>query len=447
MRMLAFSLAAVFAVWTASSFAEGTRGVTVRAEEDVYNLVSPDNGSGPLWSYGCSVIARSGDDVVASQMETGEGVPKLCNTRWRLLHRTPDGWTCLAETDGYRQREPCPLAVLPGERIYLSVNDSTQPPGTMYGPCVPHLLEFVLGGDMKAPVNIAPAWAGETYFTDHSYRSYCADREAERLLLFNIDAKTSIQHWCLLSATGETLRSGQIEFPIRACYPQTALTRGAAHIVAVGDIVEPVQEWREYKFSQTQQKWDYVFRILYYAHAPDISKGDFGAPIEIANVDATGGHITNQDLWISPRGEAYILYSQRDVQSELMREKFFPDKTTLDSLHLAIVENGAVRERRVLMGATPERQPGCARFHEAADGTLYIVLNVSGTESGNKLMQALPVEENPALVPIPFEQPFTAFCTASPRAGNLPSDTIDLFGHRARGDKLSYGQVVLTPAG
>jgi hypothetical protein len=310
--------------------------VDVVAEEDVYEFTSPDNGSGPLWSYGCSVIARSGEDVVVSQMETGVDVPKLCNTRWHLLKRMDSGWAQLAQDDAYRQREPCPLAVLTQGRFYLNVNDSNQPAGTMYGPCEPKLLRFTL----DEPIALAPMlpkWDGTPYYTDHSYRGYAADPEADRLLMFNIDAKTSIEHWCLMTGDGETLRNGGVEFPIRSCYPQVCIKRGTAHILAVGDIVEPVQEWREYKFAQTQQKWDYVFRILYYASSPDIAKEDFGKPIEIANVDTTSGYIGNQDLWIAPDGAAYILYTQREVQSPLLRDKFFPGKSLLDSLYLVIV--------------------------------------------------------------------------------------------------------------
>jgi hypothetical protein len=417
--------------------------VEVRVEEDVYDFVSPDNGSGPLWSYGCTVIARSGDDVVVSQMETGVDVPKLCNTRWRLLRREDDGWDCFAEADGYRQREPCPLAILPGGRLYLSVNDSTQPPGTMYGACEPHLLKFTLGSEPSSPVKIAPEWAGTPSFSDHSYRGFAADSSTDHLLMFNIDNKTSVQHWCLLTADGKTVRNGTVTFPIRACYPQIALKHGAAHILAVGDIYEPVEEWREYKFEQTKRKWDYVFRILYYAWAPNVAQHDFRTPIEIANVDTTAGHITNHDLWVAPDGAAYSVYSQRDVQSALIRDRFFPDKSVVDSLYLAVVKDGAVVDRRTLIEGAAARQPGCARFHETPDGTVYLVMYVGGNQPGNVLMQVYPPKENAELIPIPFEEPFTSFCLASERAGNRPSITIDMFGNRGRGDKLCYAEIAL----
>ena len=75
-------LALIALAATASALAVDPRVV---AEEDVYTYTNPNNGSGPMWSYGCSPIARVGDRVFVSQMETGEGVPPLSNTRWRLL--------------------------------------------------------------------------------------------------------------------------------------------------------------------------------------------------------------------------------------------------------------------------------------------------------------------------------------------------------------------------
>ena len=101
--MNAFAVVAAAAV---CSFAQEGLTVPVEVYEDVYTFVSPNNGSGPMWSYGCASIVRVGDEVVVSEMETGEDVPLLCNTRWRLLRRGEGGWETLAEAAGYRQREP-----------------------------------------------------------------------------------------------------------------------------------------------------------------------------------------------------------------------------------------------------------------------------------------------------------------------------------------------------
>ena len=67
----------------------------VRAEEVVTEYLPAGNGAGPLWCYGSTVIARIGDDVYLSVIETGKDVPLLCNTRWQLWHRGPEGWKLL----------------------------------------------------------------------------------------------------------------------------------------------------------------------------------------------------------------------------------------------------------------------------------------------------------------------------------------------------------------
>ncbi|MBM3290659.1 MAG: hypothetical protein FJY92_10955, partial [Candidatus Hydrogenedentes bacterium] len=305
-------------------------------EEDVYTYTNPNNGSGPMWSFGCTPIARVGERVFVSQMETGEGVPPLSNTRWRLLERTGAGWTVVAETPDYKQREPTLLATDASSTVFLYVNPSLMPPGTQYGACEPHLLAFDVNASPFAPRKIAPTWDGAPTYTDHSYRGYAADAAAQRVLMFNIDAQTSIQHYCLLAMDGRALANGRVTFPVRGCYPQVAIENGRAHILAVGDIVEPVEEWRTFKKEQTGREWDYVFRRLFLAQNADIEHGPFAPPIEIANVDATAGHIANQDLWIAPNGDAYVLYTETEVASPLMRDRYFPGKSTTPALTLAI---------------------------------------------------------------------------------------------------------------
>ena len=62
-------------------------GPTVEVEEVVATCKPPNNGAGPLWCYGAPLLVSSGDKVIVSVMETGEGVPLLSNTRWRLFER------------------------------------------------------------------------------------------------------------------------------------------------------------------------------------------------------------------------------------------------------------------------------------------------------------------------------------------------------------------------
>jgi len=412
--------------------------VEVVAEHDVYTLVPPNNGSGPMWSSGCTSVARVDNDVYISQVETGEGVPLFCNTRWRLLRLGPEGFRCIAEADEYRQREPCSLAAADG-RLFMYVNDSIMPPGTKYGVCQPHLLKFKL----DEPVGydkLMPEWDGAYKFTDHSYRGYAADSEAGRLLMLNIDADTSIQHACMLDTAGKTLATGSIAFPIRACYPEVAVMGDAVHVVAVGDIAEPVEEWRAYKHEQTGRDWDYVFRILYYANTPNLRERDLGEPMEIANVDATGGYISAKDFWIAPTGDAWIVYNEQEVQSALMRDKFFPGKSIVPLLRLAVVRGGEITERRTLVAGTEDRACSDAKIHLAADGTPVLVANLTGKDGG---MHVRPLKDEKAeWTKVPLEKPFGSFSLASFRAGNRASDTIDIFGPTG-GNVYGYAQVVV----
>jgi hypothetical protein len=110
------------------------------------------------------------------------------------------------------------------------------------------------------------------------------------------------------------------------------LKGNTAHVLAIGDIVEPNETWRAYKADQTGRSWDYVFRRLFYVSRSGFESATaFAEPVEIANLDATAGHIRNQDLAIGPDGEAYVLYTARETQSELMRDQFFPDASLADS--------------------------------------------------------------------------------------------------------------------
>src|SRR5690606_18560565 len=156
-----------------------------------------------------------------------------------------------------------------------------------------------------------------------SYRGYGAGAARDALLMLNMPAKTSVQHACVVTAEGDTLATGSITSPIRSCSPRVAVSACAVHVLAVGGIREPGEAWRADKKEQTGQTWDYVFRIWYYAYTPDLTKGDVRAPIEIANVDATGGHISNKDLYADAKGDVYLMYTAREVASPLLRDKFF----------------------------------------------------------------------------------------------------------------------------
>jgi hypothetical protein len=419
----------------------------VEVEEAVATCAPANNGAGPLWCYGAPLLVRQGAELFVSAMETGEGVPPLCNTRWRLYRRGADGWAKVREAAAFREREPCPLGFLAPDRLLLSVNPSTRPPGTKYGECDPHLLAIDLAQPGRAPEVIRPRWSEAGRFTDHSYRGLGVDGERGEWLLLNIDAETSEQHWAYRDRTGKD-RAGKLRFPIRACYPQVALQRRAAHVLAIGDIVEPREEWREFKKEKTGAAWDYVFRRLFYAWTPDIASRDFAAPVEIDTVEAAGGHILNLDLWLDPRGTAHLLYLKSNT-TPVLRDRFFPDLKIQTTLEHAQVRDGRVVARDTLLTGSVERAetPRYARFHAAVDGTVYVVhaVTVRSPEGGslweNRLLPVLPRKGEAARLEL--AQPFTTFFTATERGGSRPGDRLDLFGVGGDPQTLRYARVRL----
>ena len=172
----------------------------------------------------------------------------------------------------------------------------------------------------------SPAWMPGASFSDHSYRGFAADGPNGELLLLNIDSKSGEQLVSYCDSKGKWHARGKITFPIRSCYPQVALRSRAAHVMAIGDIVEPVKEWRELKFEKLNRAWDYVFRRLFYSWTPNITNTDFAVPIEIDSVEKTGGHISNFDLYIDPAGAAHLLYLKRPHQYAFIRDKYFPGR-------------------------------------------------------------------------------------------------------------------------
>lgn len=160
----------------------------------------------------------------------------------------------------------------------------------------------------------------------NTYRGLGIDgRKGELLTLHNGGNGTPRAFWAYLDHRGKWRNAGVIEYPIRGCYPQVALRNGAAHVLAVGDIVEPVTEWKKWKFEASGgRKWDYVFRRLFYVSNPAVDTRQFGGILEIANVDQTAGHITNLDMWLAGDGSIQLLYLVRTVTSRAMRDRFFP---------------------------------------------------------------------------------------------------------------------------
>jgi hypothetical protein len=416
-------------------------------DETVTMCEPPNNGAGPFWCYGSPLVVRFGARVFVSAMETGVDVPPLCNTRWRLFSRPDDGaWELLHVEDDYREREPCPLVGTGDGRLLLSVNPSIRPRGAKYDACEPHLIAFDARRPERAGVPDRPVWDDGGVFTDHSYRGVAADGDAGDVLLLNIDAPTGDQFWALREYDGRWTAKGRVAFPIRSCYPQVALRKRAGHILAIGDIVEPVEAWRAAKFERTGSGWDYVFRRLFYAYSPDVTKRPFGEPVEVETVEETCGHISNLDLWLDPDGAAHLLYLVRSVQYDFIRDRFLPGVPIQTRLIRAVVRDGEVVEKTTLMQGGEDASPltpGYARFHAFDANTASVVAYMHGRgDNGSQVSEnrLLSLGTGDAPVTIPLEKPFGMFFTATERGGNRPSRTLDLYGPGER-TAIRYARV------
>lgn len=437
---------------TIASPTVGARPPTVEVEEVVTRYTPANNGAGPMWCYGSTVIARHGPDVFLSVIETGKDVPPNCNTRWQLWHRSAGGWRIGHAEKEYRQREPCPIAIFGDGCIFLSVNPSTEPAGVRYGPCQPAVLEFdssYPGATFKTHV---PVWDDGTYFTDHSYRGLAADGVNGELLLLNINAKTGEQFVSYRDCDGKWHPKGKIKFPIRACYPQVALRGRSAHVMAIGDIVEPVEEWRKFKFEKLNRKWDYVFRRLFYTFSSDIRSTSFAQPIEVDTVEKTGGHIQNLDLYVDESGAAHLLYLKRPFQHEFIRDRYFPGQPMTVHLEYVIVRDGKVVSKRTLAESGPQPSalhPSYGRFHIGPGRELLAIVAGTGKNGGvfgNYIGRVVPGSAGPHFVRIDLKHPFRSFFTNTPRGGSQPSNIIDLFGIADDGPNLRYARIRLESA-
>ena len=425
----------------------------VEVEEVITRYTPANNGAGPMWCYGSTVIARQGSDVFLSVIETGKDVPLLCNTRWQLWRRSVEGWKLAQAEKDYRQREPCPMVVFQNGPVFLSVNPSTEPAGTKYGPCRPLMLEFDPANPSVPAKTHTPAWADGTYFTDHSYRGFAADGAKGELLLLNINARTSEQFVSYRDGSGRWHQKGTITFPIRSCYPQVALRDGAAHVMAIGDIVEPVKEWQKLKFEKLKRKWDYVFRRLFYTYTGDIRTTGFCDPIEIDTVEKTAGHIRNLDMYIDQTGAAHLLYTKQPHQYEFLRDKYFPGETMTVYLEYVTVKDGKVLSRRKLAERPSEPEgfePSFGRFHIDSAGKLYVIAAGTSVENGQRtygnFLGLISAGKNkPRFERIELKHPFGNFFTNTPRGGSKPSDIIDIFGIADDSPNLRYARILIEP--
>ena len=223
-----------------------------------------------------------------------------------------------------------------------------------------------------------------------------------------------------------------------------------AHVLAIGDIIEPVDEWRRAKFEEFGRDWDYVFRRLFYAWSPDLEADGFQPPVEIDSVDATAGFLRNLDLHIDANDRAHVLYQKMPYQYAFMRDRWFPGEAMTVSLEYVILEKNQVVLRKTLRQGLAEKTLSDSedlmrlhygRFHPLPDGTLGVVYSGSWmgpdgeTESGLYLSRLGAEGDVEDTIRLSAERPLTgAFFTNTPRGGSDVGNHLDLVGAFREGD-------------
>jgi hypothetical protein len=307
---------------------------------------------------------------------------------------------------------------------------------------------------------LLPSWDGAPRFSEHSYRSLAADGPNQELIWFqNIDYGHA--EWSFLDRAGQWSAQGKLVWPwggeydkpqpIRICYPTVALQDRAVHFCGVSDILEPYQQWRDFKKQITGREWDYDFRRLFYTWTPDIRTGKFRPWLEIASRDKTAGWISPGDLWAAPDGVVHIVWTERALD-ERLRAKFFPDAKQSHSIEYAQLRDGQVTFRRTLLeareGGTGEI-PSAPRFQVVPGNRLILFYLVQGTTSGRSFLEnrLLEIRRDGSMtdaVRVPLQAPFTSAFTATVRAGSAPSDQLELLGQQSgKPNSIRYARIRL----
>ena len=434
---------------------------TVEVEEEIYSHEDTDNGSGPMWCHGSTTMVRVGRELFVTGFERIPERKPLNNARWLLFHRSDDGpgWELLHRDAEHRTREPSPMACFPDGRFFISVNPSLlgSTSDSYGGPSEPQILEFSVDGPTDGFRTERPEWEGSPPFDEHSYRSFVADGGQQELLLIQYIHYDGAW-WSFRDRDGVWSAQGKLdwkfetEYPnphaLRICYPTVTMVDRAVHFFGVNDINEPYPEWRAYKKEITGRDWDFDFRRLFYTWTPDITRKPFREWVEVASRDKTCGWQYACDIRVAPDGLVHLLWWERSLDVRL-REEFFPgEKLTISLVH-SILREGSEIHRRTLAVSGEDLsgpEPTAGRFHITADDRLLVVAGFKRGETPENCL--FEIHRDNAVsdpVKLDLERPFpTWFFTSSPRAGSLPSSTLDMLGTSADDPKaIQYCRIAL----
>jgi hypothetical protein len=473
--LVALVLLAVPPLWGDDRFAAVQ--AVVEIEEEVYSYEPANNGAGPTWCSGAPALVRLGETLFAPGLETLPDFQPLHNVRWMLWKRDADGWALQQVDPVERTREPCPLVVLPGGRLLMSVNPTlVADPQRRAGPARPELLEFRAADPQTPPKTLSPAWDGDPQFSEHTYRFFAADPGSQEAIMLNQIGYTH-KEWALLKhdgtwAAGRLMNVPSREGDIHAYVPGHNLHRFNYGSVVLKDRAVYVTgcvsyaNWDRAGEDELKKILDGQSarqrlgslanrRRMMFTWTPDITTTPFAEWLEVGSTMGNGGWLFPGDLWVAPDGAAHVLWYEGPMDRRL-RDEYFPDIKLTHAIKHAIVRDGQVVHRGTLIeggeglgSEIPQSiQP---RFQITPENRLFAWFYVSGTDrEGQRVSENRMVElqaDGTAGTPfvLPLEHPMRMAFTATPRGGSPPSNILDLFGIRASGPAttLCYARVRL----
>ena len=419
--------------------------VTV-TESIVYTTPNASNGAGPLWDFNATNIARIGDTVWVSGLNTVAGLPPLNNTECNLWKKAADAaWERVLTLPGLT-REPCPMGVLQGARLLISTNATLNPPGKPGGgPARPGLWEAIPSHGFGTPAITQPGWRAQAGpFSEHSYRSLAVDgQRGEVFVMQNVG--NSHAEWAFRDDRGSWPAQGRLDWPVkdvngramplRVCYVIALVKDRAVHLLGVSDVVEPNEDWRDFKRKLTGKPWDYVFRNLYYTWTPDVTQEPFRPWQEVASRETTAGGVEPGDLWLDSRGDLHMMWVEAALDMRL-RDRFFPGQKQARELNYGVIRDGAFLNKTSLL-ATEEGQARPAthapRFHVTPDGRMFVFFYANTNEgsaakfSENRLAE-IKNGQLKNMRRIPLTIPFNHYVVTTDRLGNRSSYVFDVLG-------------------
>jgi len=351
--------------------------------EKICSMEKWNNGSGPMWSGGNSILLRVGERVFTVANRVIDGRSPHANTSLELYEKKGDGpWKSVFFDEGKFQREPCQILYLGNDRLAVFTTPTIEacPPEqfTFLAPSVPMVYLFDIAEEVRLVDTIVLPWDKEYPFRSHTYRSSAVDMVNGNIFcdsLYYLDGNHNGECvYSLMDHDFKPIRMGKISWPERILYHNIAMKDGETYIFGISDVNETNREWTAYK--EEKGGFDWVFQKLYMWYSPNITEEDLQEVRLVCDLSGTSGKPANYDCCFDANGDMLFLAGEQNIDEAYMRDRFFPEMKMEYELVLYRYSRGELKERTVIDKAVDVdgKLPKYGGFiHTAADGERYIV--------------------------------------------------------------------------